>query len=420
AEAATWLARLEAEQDNFRTALQWTLDAAHYVDAAWLMIAAGWFWFLRGQWDEEGMWLAQLLPHRHDLPVDLHLYTLISVYAIGRAVEEFQPLNRWQDEMLQLLEICPNHHLHSAAWHFIACYASDFSEADAAFARSITAARHAREAPSLGPEFCLLTDCDFILGIPLWAYATALIERGAFTQAMPLLLESQQIFQRRESGYEMADSAGTLGLLAFLQGDLTRAHTYLQEAVTLATAYNYKETVGLWQPLLGLVTLYNGNAQEAHRLLNESLRLCLELKDRHFLARIHAYLAETALWAGELDKAEQSLQESLAYAAAPHRMDAYVLVRFWVAARLATAQGQFMHAATLFGLAEAAHSQIHHAIAGPMRELADAALATVRAVLEPAVFAEAFATGQGMALTEAFTAMLAPDWVRPSSRSSID
>ena len=83
-------------------------------------------------------------------------------------------------------------------------------------------------------------------------------------------------------------------------------------------------------------------------------------------------------------------------------------MRLWVAARLATAQQQYPRAATLFGLTEQMHSQIHHVIAGPMRSLADAALATVQAALEPAVFAAAFAAGQQMSLAEAFASILAP------------
>ena len=75
-EAATWFARLEPEQDNLRAALQWTLDEARYADAAWLIVAVEWFWYLRGHWYERGRWLAQLLPHRQTLDADLRLATL--------------------------------------------------------------------------------------------------------------------------------------------------------------------------------------------------------------------------------------------------------------------------------------------------------------------------------------------------------
>ena len=75
---------------------------------------------------------------------------------------------------------------------------------------------------------------------------------------------------------------------------------------------------------------------------------------------------------------------------------------------MSTAQLQCRRAALLFGLADQAHSQIHDTIAGPMRSLADAALATVQAVLEPTVFAEAFASRQQMTLAEVFDTILAP------------
>ena len=143
-------------------------------------------------------------------------------------------------------------------------------------------------------------------------------------------------------------------------------------------------------------------------LLTESLRLCLDLKEKPFLARNCTYLAEVALWVGEVEQAAQWLAQSLAYHADPHRITIYQVERLFVAARLATAQQHHRRAATLFGLAEQAHSQIHNVIAGPMRALADAALATVRTALEPAVFAEAFSTGQQLSLEEAFTTILMP------------
>ncbi|MFN8491754.1 MAG: helix-turn-helix domain-containing protein [Caldilineaceae bacterium] len=408
AEAATWLVRLELEQDNLRAALQWVLDKTYYKEAAWLMMAVEWFYHLRGQWYERGQWLTQLLPYRHRLDVDLRLALLINLYAIVRAMAEFQPFDQWVAEMMGLMETCANPLLHAAVWHFTAARAADFAEATAAWGRGIACARAAREALGLGPEFCLFTDVDFVLGNLLGSYAYALMEQGEFAQALPLLKESRQLFQRRESRYEMADSSGLLGRLAFLQGDLTQAYTYLLEAVTLAVEFHYQEMVGLWQPLLGLVTLYRGDAAEAHRLLQESLRLCNELKDQFFLAQVYMYLVEIALWRKELGQAEHWLAQCQVYYQQPHRITLYDVAWLLLAARLATAQQDYPRAATLFGLAEQISNRLHYASVGPIQTLANIALATARAALDPPVFAEAFTTGQQMSLEAAFATILAP------------
>jgi hypothetical protein len=91
----------------------------------------------------------------------------------------------------------------------------------------------------------------------------------------------------------------------------------------------------------------------------------------------------------------------------------------WVAARLATAQGQYPRAVTLFGVADQMYRQIHGAIGGLIRALANAALAMAGAASEPAVFAVAFAVGQQMALAEAFGTILLP-MSSPVSRPGAD
>jgi hypothetical protein len=171
-------------------------------------------------------------------------------------------------------------------------------------------------------------------------------------------------------------------------------------------AANSAAMLARWQPLLGLIILYRGDTTEARQLLRERLQLCRELKNKLFLARVCTYLAEHALWEGEIDAAEQWLRQSLSYYLNPRRITVHEVQQTFIAARLATAQQQYQRAATLFGLAEQAHSQIHHAIGGPMRALADAALATVQATLEPAAFTEAFAAGQQILLEEAFATLL--------------
>ncbi len=407
-EAAAWLARLEPEQDNVRAALQWALDEARYEDAAWLLIAVNWFWFLRGNWYEESRWLAQLLPHRQELASELCLALLIIVYAYARSFEEFQPIDRYTGEVMQLLEVCPHKQLHASVWHFIAVYSSDFSETAAGFERALALVRAASDEPALGAEFCLWTDHDFLLGTQLSAYAACLLEQGEFGRAATLAMESLTLFRTRGNPYESSDSLGSLGRLALLQGNLSQAQAFLGEAITVAASFSYQEVLCAVQPLLGLATLYGGDMAEAQRLLHESLRLCLELQDKFFVARTFTYLAELAMWQGKLNQAEQWLGQSLIYCTDVRIYKIFEIERLCVAARLAAAQQRYQRAAMLFGLAEAAHSQVHHAIGGPQRALADAALATVRESSDPALFAEAFMVGQQLLFEEAYATLLAP------------
>jgi predicted ATPase len=126
-EATAWLARLEPEQDNLRAALRWAFDRARYVDAAWLMLAAAWFWFHTGRWQDSVRWVEQLLLHRETLSAAQRLAILITLYRVSRASEEFESVGRYNPEIMGLLEVCPDVALHAAAWHQIAFHSTGFA-----------------------------------------------------------------------------------------------------------------------------------------------------------------------------------------------------------------------------------------------------------------------------------------------------
>jgi hypothetical protein len=354
------------------------------------------------------------------LDSELRLAFMVQLYSAGRSFEAFQPLERWNAEVLQLLDACANMHLHAAAWQCIALtyYTTDNPRAVAGFERSIACARAAGAAQEVDARYCWFTDHDFQLGNELWAYGNALVNQGEFEPALPLLLESRGIFLRRGSRHAMSSGLGTLGLLALLQGDLARAYAQLHEAVTIATDVN-QWIIGFWQPVLGYVTLYRGEVAGARRILTDSLRLCTELQDPMLLARNMTFLAETALWEGQTDEAADWLAQSLTQEANPGIIIIYEVVRLFVAAHLAMAQQQYQRAALLFGLAEQANSQIHHAYAGPMRAQTDIALATVRAALSSDAFAKAFAAGQQLSLDQAFATVLHPTAIAARSLETI-
>ncbi len=399
--AATWVARLEAELDNLRAAFQWAFDTAHYADAAWLMLAVCWFWEHRGFYEEAHHWFAQLLPQRGLLPTDLRLAVMVWYNPFDLKLRASQPIEKFWDELMALQESTSLAALRTGSWVFYATQVADPAVAAQALERAVAFGRAANAAPAIAPEYCFYADSDSVLGKTLQRYAGSLIDLGDVASAAKIARESYDFFQSRGNRFERFGGLALLGRLALLAGDIGEARRCLQEAVQIVTEAQELQAICDMQSQLGLVILYAGDVAEAGRLLNECRQLCLKLKSHLVAARVCAYLAEVELSEGEPDQAAQWLAQSLAYNAQMSRDTFDEVQRRWLAARLATAQQQYRRAATLFGLAEQAHQQVRYVIGGPMRALADAALATVQAALEPAVFAESFAAGQQMALAEA-------------------
>lgn len=402
-----WLARLKLELDNLRAALQWALDQAYYDDAAWLMVADSFFWTTCNLGYEETHWLAQLLPFRHRLSVELRVSILLTFYRAAFALAEFQPLLPYMDEVMGLLADCPYKQLHSLAWSLRALGA-DREQAMAFLERARQLHKEAADAPALPEEFSALADRDFIFAAQEFACAVLLSDQGELIRAAALATESLRLFQARGNRIGMGECQGILGRVALLQGDLPQAHRFLREAAAMTAILNYPAGQPDWQSLQALTSLYQGNGAEARRLLMESLRRCLDQKDTIHLAHTCTYLAESALWDGEIAEAEEWLARALAYQPLPPSLTVFLVEQLFVAACLATAQGRYPRAATLFGSAEAAHRQVHEAISGPPRVRAIAALARVREALDPATFADAFDQGQQLTLAAAFAELVSP------------
>jgi hypothetical protein len=113
------------------------------------------------------------------------------------------------------------------------------------------------------------------------------------------------------------------------------------------------------------------------------------------------------LWTADESLAAEWLAQAWIHHANPRWPRTELVDCLWVDARLATAQEQYLRAATLFGLAEQVGSQIHYVPTGPVKPLIDSAIATVHNSLAPDAFAAAFAEGQRLSLDEAFNTILA-------------
>ena len=223
-----WLARLLAEQDNVRAALDWALGSELRLEEAARLCAAYWrSWFLSGQHREAVAWLLRALERASadaDSPVRTEL-----VYAAGLNIR----------------------------------YLGDLERANAMLTEAIGQFRRHGDERRLG---WALLDLAY----------NSLISADDLDGAQELIEESLSVRRRLGDDYEVATALGVLGDLAWMRGDERRAIALIEEAVTL---YRLPHAQGIGINVaramvnLGQMKRCAGETLQAKALLTEGLML---------------------------------------------------------------------------------------------------------------------------------------------------
>ncbi len=95
------IAQLEAEHDNFRAALEWSLEHAP-MEALRLAGALGHFWATRGYTREGAEWVRRALAHAADTPTAARAKALRFAGALARLHGEFALARQWINASLTL------------------------------------------------------------------------------------------------------------------------------------------------------------------------------------------------------------------------------------------------------------------------------------------------------------------------------
>ena len=403
AEAIAWFQRLDMEQDNLRAALRWTQQTRQHRDLAWLGIALFWYWQRRGHVQEAMQWMEPLLPYRHLLPPDLRLAYLHVIFTSWAVLGEFQAAEQHRQELMQLAIACENQNLRAATWLAVAMSTPDFTASSAAFDETIALARQIKGPGGTADEFCIIgNDTPHLLASALHWYSELLLGRGSYEQAMACCTESLALMRAMGNCDTIAYPLGNRGRLALIRGDVTQAHTWITEAVTVTQAIGNRFGLAYWLPWLARAKFYLGETETAWQILHYAHQLCFDISYYPILPNIATGLATIALDRGDFNQAEQMIGEALARFVNARWVTAEMGEGWLALARLFTLRKQFVPAATVFGIVRRLQLEIHHTFDGPIRPLAEAALATVQAALTPATFAEALNAGQQMTLAEAF------------------
>ncbi|NMO50094.1 LuxR family transcriptional regulator [Actinoplanes sp. TBRC 11911] len=313
---------LEAELDNLRTALAWTLrDGATRADAdrGLELVAALWyFWFQRGLVDEGRGWLAKALTLSKATGRG-RTQALLGAGTLAWRQGDSDAARAHLDEAVALGRRRTDRGSLAEALHVLGHVTfdqRDYSAASGLFAESLDAYRRAG---------------DTVGGLPLVGdLALVAYHEGDYAHAASTLRESLALYREHGLKDRVAGALNLLGDLARLDGDTVRAAGLYESS--LALWRELRGTPGIASALhkLGQVSRIQHDGAGARRRFVESLSLQRQTGNRQGIGECLAGLAGVAADAGAdnravtLFAAAQALLERIGVPLAP--ADRVVLV----------------------------------------------------------------------------------------------
>ncbi|MEZ4731575.1 MAG: hypothetical protein R3E79_31030 [Caldilineaceae bacterium] len=124
----------------------------------------------------------------HQLPADLRLALFLTLYRYWRALNNFQAIAHYRQEVANLRETSPFKPLRAAAWFYFAVTVTDPQQSITAFDRALALLRERNDTPAIGEEFGFFADDVHLEALIIIRYAIRLADQvgAAYAQAQQL------------------------------------------------------------------------------------------------------------------------------------------------------------------------------------------------------------------------------------------
>jgi len=387
-----WLEILEDEHENLRAALRWSIASDRPNDAARLVGALGWFWFIRGYWEEAWRWLTMSSDILTDPEPDLRAKAL---YRAG-GIEVIRGNLAGPRELVQeAMDICTGlGDEEGMAWCLnLLGQATTFEKQDLD-----------QGSANLTKSIELFHSLDDEWGV---AWSTRYLGQIAeieedIDRSVALHEEALQRFEELGDVYNAAHSL-------FILGETYRNHGDFHEAKKVfLESYSKSELVDapVWAAHalmgLGMTALEIEHYHEADENLRDALEILQRIGDENCASRTLGGLARVAQHNDDYDQAAEYLRESLLGFTKVSREDR-VIVSFARFAELAEIAGNNKRAARLLGAALASSTSSQTWIPPLLRDEFVGQVDALREVMDDEVFERMYAEGAAMSLDEATT-----------------
>jgi non-specific serine/threonine protein kinase len=290
-EQGRWLDHLEADRENLRAALGWSL--AHDEPATAGKIAAGiWqFWLLRGYLREGRRWLEQIVATLSEpTPLRAHLLWVAGILARPDAA---QAEHRFR-ESLALWQVLGDRDGTARALGslgFLAQALGDPEQAATYLEQGLSLARASDDVPALA---------RLLSGL-----AVSVLDLGDVERAIALCQEGLDLCREAGDLRGAAAAAANLGVIWRVRGDERRAAALWEESLAVRVRIGDRGGEAHILALLAELAAGQGAYPHAAALYKESLALRQRMGDQHGVAQILEGLAAVGAAQDDLMRAVQ-------------------------------------------------------------------------------------------------------------------
>ena len=346
-----WMERLEAEHDNLRTALRWSLGGRDAELGLRLAGALSYFWYARGHFREARGWLEEALAKTGETLTD----------ARARALRELGTL---------------------------AVDQADYELAEATCGEALALYRR------LGDKKGVSLSC-----VDLGWSATF---QGHDERATALFEEGLVAARESKDVWSISYALNALSVMAGNRGNFERAEALWEEGLALARKLGDRRRVTAILHNMALAKLAQGNFERAEALWEENLVLGKQSQDTLGIALSYVHLGIVATRRGDLERARTLLEEGLVLMG-ELGIKAGIAQTLESLAGLAGASGETQEAARLWGAADALREAVGVPWLSLERRIHWPYLDAIRSRSEEAVWTEAWEEGRAMTPEEAVT-----------------
>jgi predicted ATPase/transcriptional regulator with XRE-family HTH domain len=391
---AAWLPRLEREQDNLRSALQWAQESGEPEVGLRLAGALWRFWYVRGQPSEGRGWLEGLLALAGSdgpagVAASVRAQALHGAGVLARLLGDYGRATALHEESLTL-----RRGLHDTAGiaaslgglGLVADHQGDYLRAAALYEEGLALCRE------IGDQWGSASMLSNL--------GQAAIHQGDYARAAALYAESLALARHIGDRWGIAVALNNVGDVARHQGDDGRAAAACDESLALFGALGDRRGRAYSLSNLGDVARDRGDDRTAATLYEQSLALRRELCDKQGVAMTLTNLGHVARAQGDHARARALYGESLLMY---RQVDSPVGQAECLEgmAGVACAHQQYERAARLCGTAAALRAAIGSPLSPAEQATLQSMLATVGGALGAQMFAVAWATGRAMPLEQA-------------------